>query len=62
MSHFGQFAPDGSTALLMRADWNAGMSLAQIAAKYGIREAYVRGALLVLAIDGTFVPNDPTSI
>jgi DNA-binding transcriptional regulator PaaX len=38
------------------------MSLAQIAAKYGIREAYVRGALLVLAIDGTFVPNDPTSI
>lgn len=50
------FNADGRTAYLMLADFNAGMSIAAIAAAYSVTEALVTAQLQALAGSGVFTP------
>jgi hypothetical protein len=52
----GTFAPDGRTGYLMLSAWNAGQTLSEISATFGIPSAYVAATILSLGGSGAFTP------
>jgi hypothetical protein len=56
------FSPDGREKFDMVARWNAGQSLATIAAFYGCSATLVDATLTSLALEGCYTPANPTGL
>jgi hypothetical protein len=56
------FSPDGNEKYRMMALWNQGQTLAQIAAAFGCPTTLVDATIKGLAVEGCFVPVNPTGL
>ena len=56
------FSADGREKFDMFARWNAGQSLATIAAFYGCSTTLVDATIKSLAVEGCFTPVNPTGL
>ena len=56
------FSPDGREKFDFVARWNAGQSLATIAAFYGCSATLVDATIKSLAVEGCYTPVNPTGL
>ena len=56
------FSPDGREKFDMVARWNAGQTLAQIAATFGCSSALVDATIKSLAVEGCYTPVNVTGL
>jgi hypothetical protein len=56
------FSPDGREKWAMIAKWNAGQSLATIAAFYGCSTTLVDATITSLALEGCYTPVNTTGL